>query len=105
MTTVQIQNLLDQDGDKARSRRTVPLVVGDQPARWTIEVPPLSWSFFCPSFWPLHMSEQIAPTIVSGLIGFWAFSIKSVQGDKLTFRIWNFWMVVLYLLPLIKVFN
>lgn len=105
LTTVQMQDMLDQDGDKARSRKTIPLVIGDGPARWTIAVSTLFWSFFCPSFWRLHLSGYIAPVILGGLIGFRVFSSKSIQGDKLTFRIWNFWMVVLYILPLIKDFN
>lgn len=102
LTTVQMQDMLDQAGDKARSRKTIPLVIGDQPARWTVAIPTLFWSFFCPSFWRLHAIGYIAPAVVGGLIVFRVFSAKSVHGDKVTFRIWNFWMVVLYFLPLMK---
>ena len=31
-------------GDRARNRRTLPLVLGDWIARWTIAVPVMIWS-------------------------------------------------------------
>ena len=38
-STVQTQDMWDQRGDTVRNRKTVPLVIGDGPARWSIAVP------------------------------------------------------------------
>jgi 4-hydroxybenzoate polyprenyltransferase len=35
-TTVQMQDLADMEGDGIRARRTVPLVIGSRPCRWSI---------------------------------------------------------------------
>ncbi|MCJ1464892.1 hypothetical protein MMC07_003507 [Pseudocyphellaria aurata] len=44
-TTLQVQDLRDQKGDRARGRRTAPIALGDVVTRWTIAVPVLCWSF------------------------------------------------------------
>ncbi|RAK94839.1 UbiA family prenyltransferase, partial [Aspergillus ibericus CBS 121593] len=50
-TTMHVQDLKDQDGDRAKNRQTAPLVWGDSVARWTIAVPVGVWSLVCPWFW------------------------------------------------------
>lgn len=42
-STVHTQDMYDQRGDAKRNRRTVPLVIGDAPARWTIALPMVVW--------------------------------------------------------------
>lgn len=49
-STMHIQDLKDVAGDQARSRQSAPLVLGDSVARWTIAVPILAWSVFCPLY-------------------------------------------------------
>lgn len=101
-TTVHMQDMEDQVGDRARSRKTVPLVVGDELARWTIAFTTLFWSFFCPAFWKLGAIGYVIPLAIGGVIAFRILSAKSVPDDKKTFRIWSGWTVMLYLLPLMK---
>ena len=45
-TTMHVQDLKDEAGDRARARRSAPIVLGDAVARWTIAIPVLFWSFF-----------------------------------------------------------
>ena len=101
VTTVQLQDMADQEGDSMRGRRTAPLVYGDGPARWTIAIPVVLWSFVCPAFWssPLGfiLSVVLGITVSARIL-----SIRTLEGDKLTFKLWNLWMMVLYLIPLIK---
>ncbi|KAI9878274.1 MAG: hypothetical protein M1830_001374, partial [Pleopsidium flavum] len=52
-TTLHIQDLRDQAGDRIRGRQTAPLVWGDGIARWSIAIPILVWSFVCPTIWSL----------------------------------------------------
>ncbi|PKY07949.1 hypothetical protein P168DRAFT_277593 [Aspergillus campestris IBT 28561] len=50
-STVHLQDLYDQDGDRLRARRTLPLVIGDSAARWAAALPMLLWGVVCPAFW------------------------------------------------------
>ncbi|MCJ1424508.1 hypothetical protein MMC29_002396 [Sticta canariensis] len=101
-TTLQMQDMSDQKGDKARGRGTIPLVLGDWVARWTIALPVSFWSIACPLFWKLHPYAFIAPIILGSLIGLRILLLRSVDADKLTWKFWNVWISSLYLLPLIK---
>ena len=101
-TTVQTQDMSDQAGDSLRGRKTVPLVVGDKRARWTIAVPIAMWSFACPLFWRFGPGGYVVPGTIGAVIVFRTLSKTSVEDDKITFRIWNLWMVWLYLLPLVR---
>ena len=44
LTTMHVQDLRDQVGDRQRGRRTVPLVLGDAVARWIIVVALAFWA-------------------------------------------------------------
>lgn len=56
LTTMQVQDLKDQEDDRARDRLTAPLVTGDASTRWTIALPVLSFSIGCPAFWGFNLS-------------------------------------------------
>jgi hypothetical protein len=101
-TTVQVQDLPDQVGDGERNRKTIPLVLGDGLARWTVSVPMAAWGLACPRYW--HLSGY-ATAVFGGL----AFTVavrtliwRNISADRMTFLIWNLWMVNLYLLPLLS---
>ena len=102
LTTIQSQDMYDQAGDSLRKRWTVPLVAGDGVARWTIVVPIGIWSWFCPTFWQISI-EGFATSVILGIIIVWRIFFKrTVEADRNSFRIYNMWIVSLYLLPLIK---
>lgn len=100
-TTVHSQDMYDQVGDAAVGRRTVPLVVGDRNARWTILVAMTFWSVFCPLYW----QADIAGYTLIGMFGIWAawrtMFRTSVAEDRITFRIYNIWLMSIYSLPVI----
>lgn len=102
LTTLQMQDMSDQEGDQARGRGTIPLVLGDWVARWTIAIPVSLWSIACPLFWELHPYAFIAPIILGGIVGLRILLHRSVDADKVTWKFWNLWISCLYLLPLIK---
>lgn len=101
-STIQIQDMSDQVGDKKRSRRTAPLVLGDHFARWTIALPMLFWCWFCPWFWSVPAGGYTLPVALGGTVATRTFLKRTVEDDKSTFRLWNLWMVSLYTLPLIQ---
>ncbi|CAG8890509.1 unnamed protein product [Penicillium egyptiacum] len=99
-STVQLQDMPDQGGDAKRGRRTVPLVWGDTAARWTIAIPMLCWGIWCPMFWAASSFWFTMSMALASLVAFRTLVVRSVQGDKQTFRVWNCWIAVVYMLPL-----
>lgn len=104
-TTIQSQDMPDQVGDSIRNRRTAPLVIGDWAARVTIAITVGFWSLFCPAFWQTQ-TVGFAATICLGMIVTARFLLKrTVEADKTSFRVYNLWIVSLFLLPLFKNWN
>lgn len=108
-TTIQLQDFYDQAGDSARGRKTVPLVIGDLPARYLTAVLMVSWGLFTPWYWgwlqKTHGSGVMhcAGVYLAGLacvIAVRNLSCRSVRADKMTFLLWNVWLVSQYALPL-----
>lgn len=102
-TTIHSQDLYDQAGDSLRERWTVPLVIGDSAARWTVAVPIAFWSCFCPIFWRVGFGPQMVTISLGAGIIYRVLWKRSVRDDKRTFRFYNAWIVALYLLPLISI--
>lgn len=101
-TTLQMQDMADQEGDRARNRGTVPLVLGDWPARWTIAIPVMFWSVACPAFWELDPYAYVVPAICGATVTLRLLMLRNVDSDKITWKLWNIWITSLYLLPLVK---
>ena len=101
-TTIQLQDLYDQEGDKARGRRTIPLVAGDGIARLSVGLPVAVWSLLCPAFWRLDARGFVLPMLLGAVVIFRLFHYKGVCADKTSFKLWNAWVVVLYFLPFVK---
>ena len=101
-STVQIQDLYDQAGDRVCGRRTLPLVVGDGWSRWITALPMVLWGLFCPWYWHTHVGVWMAFLAIALLIVVRMLVRREVADDKVTFKIWNAWMIFLYLLPIIQ---
>ena len=101
-TTMQVQDMEDQEGDRVRGRTTMPLLLGDTATRYVIAVTVPAWSFLCPAYWRLDAWGFILP----GALGVWiarrTLLTRSVSKDEKTWKLWNSWMVVLYVLPVWK---
>ena len=102
MTTVQMQDMEDQEGDAQRGRLSVPVQFGDVPARWSVAIPMLFWGFFCPYFWQLAWPGYVVCISLAYTVAYRVLAFRSVLEDKATFRIWNLWVISLYFLPLIR---
>ena len=101
-STLSMQDMSDQEGDRACGRRTAPLVLGDWAARWAIGVPVLAWSVVCPAFWRLGFNGYVVPVVLGFLVGFRLLLFRSVASDKITWKCRNVWISSLYFLPLCK---
>lgn len=101
-TSVQSQDMYDQEGDKARGRQTLPLMIGDMPARWSIAVAVQFWSLACPWYWALPVQGYLIFLPLGSVIGTRSLVLRSPAQDRLTFKLWTVWMTLNYLLPLGK---
>ena len=101
-STLSMQDMADIPGDSARGRRTLPLVYGERFARWAIAIPVIFWSILCPLFWGLGVRGYVAPVAVGSMLAFRVLFYRSITADKISWKLWCFWTIVLYLLPLVK---
>lgn len=102
--TMQMQDLKDQEGDRTRQRRTAPLILGDAVARYTIAIPTLVFSVACPVFWDINVftTAGILPTGLSVVVAVRVLVLRSQSADRVTWRLWSYWLVTLYALPSMK---
>ncbi|KAI1493356.1 UbiA prenyltransferase family-domain-containing protein [Biscogniauxia mediterranea] len=105
LTTVQIQDLRDQVGDKARGRRTVPLVLGDEATRWVTAFFIWFWSVACPAYWGngAFTAGYILPLIVGSYVSLRTLFRRTVKDDRATFHYHTLiWLPTLYAVPLLS---
>jgi 4-hydroxybenzoate polyprenyltransferase len=102
-TTIQVQDLQDQEGDRARGRRTFPLVLGDSVCRWSVAISVIAWSMACPFFWELGFLGYAATVSVGSIIAARVLLLRGEpRWDERTFAVWCAWLGLLYLLPVGK---
>lgn len=92
----------DQEGDRERGRRTLPIVLGDVLTRLANAVVILAFSLIAPTFWRLNLWGYALPVGLGSLIAGRTLFMRSLQADKKTFKLWCIWLVGLYLLPTFK---
>ena len=102
-STVHVQDIPDLEGDAARGRKTLPLVIGEMRARWSIAILVAIWSVLAPGFWQVGYSGYILPVVLSGLIAGRMICTRGIEADKLSFKIWNAWIVAIYVVPVFRV--
>lgn len=101
-STLQMQDMADMKGDALRGRKTLPLVRGQGVARWSIAIPVILWSFFCPKYWNLSLWGFVLPVSVGILLAVRVICLRSVAADGVSWNLWCVWTTILYLLPLCK---
>jgi hypothetical protein len=104
-TTMQVQDLKDQLGDRERNRHTAPLVIGDIPSRWSIAIGVSIWTIICSMYWNLNLSEFMLPFSFGILVAVRVLVFRTSIEDRTTYLTWCFWLISLFFLPLIKSFN
>lgn len=105
LTTMQVQDLKDQEGDKARGRRTVPIVFGDKFSRITIGIFVCAWSIFSIWFWSLGVLTCVITGGAGLVVVGRAMLLTTVKADSLTWKLWCLWTVSLFVLPLLATFD
>ncbi|KAI1358097.1 hypothetical protein F5Y08DRAFT_333397 [Xylaria arbuscula] len=102
LTTMHVQDLRDQEGDRRRGRKSGPIVLGDRLARWTIAVAIIFWSLFCICFWRVKIWEVAGFTflILGSVVAFYCLALGP-SSDRVTYQLWVVWLVAIYVLPCI----
>lgn len=101
-STIAVQDLKDQKGDKLRGRKTLPLVLGDLFTRWTVVLFVLLWSMFCPFFFQTAWWTYIGTVAIGIWVAATVIQPEDVSKDKLAFKRWSVWVMTLYSLPFAK---
>ena len=99
-STVHLQDMYDQAGDLIKRRQTVPLVIGDAQARWCIALTMAFWGWICPCYWNGGKLLLITSTLMAISIAARGLLLRTVSSDRLTFKLWNAWMTLVFIMPL-----
>jgi 4-hydroxybenzoate polyprenyltransferase len=102
LTTMNIQDLKDQHGDRIRGRKTIPLCVGDRVCRYALAFFIPFWSLICASFWCLPMMLYCVPLALGLLVAWRVLTKRTPQEDSYTWKLWCVWHATLYALPLLS---
>ncbi|KAH7196396.1 UbiA prenyltransferase family-domain-containing protein [Fusarium flagelliforme] len=106
LTTMSVQDLKDQKGDKARDRKTMPLVIGDSRTRIIIACCVPFWSVLCARFWDLEMGLIYYLPLALGAVVTWRVLMKrTAEEDSKTWKLWCAWHTVVYFIPLTKLLS
>lgn len=98
-TTIHIQDLADEEGDKARGRRTAAIIYGENWTRWSVVVVVIFWSVVCPAYWRVPLPYASAPLAIALIMSAVVLLGRSQSSDELGLRLWCFWVTVVFLLP------
>lgn len=99
-STMQVQDLRDQEGDKSVGRRTMPLVFGDTAARWSIIGAMVAWSCVCCSFWTVRWQVWVTEGLLTGAVVLRLLWMRDPVADAVSYKLWGLWLSSLYVLPL-----
>lgn len=101
-STMHTQDMKDQVGDAAKGRRSAPIVLGDWIARWTVVVPVVFWSVFCPIWWNIPLALWALPIGLGSVIAVRQLWLRDPKADHITWVIWAVWLCLIYLLPVVR---
>lgn len=102
LVTQHICDIKDVQGDRVRGRKSAPIVLGDEACRWSVAVSVMICSLVCPAFFALGMWSYAFTMSLGGLVAIRTMTCRTVQADKLTWKLWAFWTVSLFTLPLVS---
>ncbi|KAF2490140.1 hypothetical protein BU16DRAFT_544466 [Lophium mytilinum] len=102
LITMHSQDLRDLEGDRARDRRTLPIVFGENIARWSIAVPVLFFSLAAAWFWNSGFIGYTEICVPGSIVAYRIIFLRDTKQDRKTYTLWAVWLMALYALPLLK---
>ncbi|OHE90563.1 hypothetical protein CORC01_14148 [Colletotrichum orchidophilum] len=101
LTTMQVQDLKDQAGDRGRGRATVPLFFGDRASRASLAVLVPFWSCICVYVWHIRSWAVLLPTLSGAMVVVGVLRTRTPETDARAWKLWCLWTICLYSLPLV----
>lgn len=106
LTTMQVQDLKDMEGDRGRGRKTIAIFLGEPVSRGSIAFFVCFWSWACTRFWHLGAVGSALSWVAAVNV---ALRVLLVRGrpkeDARTWRMWCVWHATLYLLPIASLYG
>lgn len=104
-TTQHICDIKDAPGDTLRGRRSAPIVLGDAMCRWSVAVPVMLCAALCPAFFGLGLLSYVFTLSLGLLVAGRTLTLRDLESDKLTWKLWALWTCSLFVLPLITCYE
>ncbi|KAF7874216.1 hypothetical protein EAF04_002888 [Stromatinia cepivora] len=103
-STMQVQDLKDQVGDRVTNRDTLPLSIGDTLCRYTIVFGVLTWSLATPRYWSIDLFTRgsVLPVILGLFVTYRVLLHRSPEADIQTYKAWSAWLMSVCFLPLLR---
>lgn len=101
-TTMHVQDLKDMRGDRARDRKTAPLVLGETSNRYFLAFAVLFWTVASSVYWGLDHRLFAAVLSFGILVAARMVFFREMEADRTTWKLWGYWLASLYVLPLAK---
>ncbi|KAI1758644.1 UbiA prenyltransferase family [Hypoxylon sp. FL1150] len=102
LTTMQIQDLKDQEGDRLRGRRTIVLLFGEGVSRSSIGFFVCFWTCGCIAFWGFSVWSCFGPVALAVVVAWRVLKKKNQRDDRRSWQLWCLWLLGLYSLPLMS---
>lgn len=99
--TIHVQDLRDVDGDMTAGKRTIPIVVGENNARWAIASGVSFWTALAWWFWDARAEGLLVAGLGLGVV--WnTLNVRTKDGDRMSYRLWAPWLLSLASFPFLK---
>jgi len=90
-TTMSIQDFRDLEGDRASGRRTLPILLGETPARIVTSVLLLAWSFGIAMASKKSLIFTVMLELMGAALAAWLVLKRSKKADKAALQLWYVW--------------
>ncbi|KAK7946406.1 UbiA prenyltransferase [Apiospora aurea] len=97
--TVQVQDFRDQEGDAARGRKTLPLVLGDAPTRGGTIVSMLLWAVLVPWLCGAGVMGCSSSVVTAGAAAVGLAVWRTPGADARSYKLWSVWLANVYIMP------
>ncbi|KAK3343190.1 UbiA prenyltransferase family-domain-containing protein [Neurospora tetraspora] len=102
-TTIPIQDMKDQEGDRLRPiRKTLPLFIGDTATRYYLAVTIPVWSVVGTVFWRTPGWYAVPIMVYGGYIAWRLLAKRNRVADEASWRNWSRWLMLVYALPAVN---
>ncbi|ETS85114.1 hypothetical protein PFICI_03139 [Pestalotiopsis fici W106-1] len=101
-TSSHLQDFRDMAGDKLAGRKTIPLMMGDLPARVSVVAGLALWTEVASRFWSLEWVARALPLAAELTLSANLFLDRSQPGDSRSWRLWSVWVATLMAMPLMS---